>query len=81
MPRFFFDVDDGERQTSDEVGISLLGLDDVEQETRVLLENLSVPEVLGGRDRVFTALVRDQGGEVVYKGVMTLKIDRGTITR
>ena len=74
MPRYFFDVDDGDRQTRDEVGLCLPNLKDVERETRILLQNLSVPEVLNGRDRLFTARVRDACDETVYRGSMTLHI-------
>ncbi len=76
MPRYFFDVDDGERQIRDDAGMFLPGLDDVEHETRTLLQNLGVPEVLYGRDRVFTAMVRDQNGVTVYRATLALKIDQ-----
>ena len=76
MPRYFFDVDDGERRTRDEAGINLPSLDDVEREARVLLQNLSVPEVINGRDRLFTAVVRDSEGSKVYRATIALKIDR-----
>ena len=76
MPQYFFDVDDGERHIRDEAGMSLPGLDAVEHETRILLQNLGVPEMLNGQDRLFTAVVRDPDGAMVYRATAALKIDR-----
>lgn len=75
MPRYFFDVDDGERRTRDETGLDLTSVNEVERETRILLQNLSVPEVLSRKDRVFTAAVRDDRGVTVYRGSAVLRID------
>ncbi len=76
MPRYFFDVDDGERQTRDEAGICLSCAGDVEREARMLHQNLGVPEVLRGRDRLFTAVVRDREGTTVYQATAMLRITR-----
>ncbi len=76
MPHYFFDVDDGERQTRDEAGICLSCVDDVEREARMLLQILSMPEVLKGRDRLFTAVVRDREGTAVYRATAMLKVTR-----
>ena len=76
MPRYFFDVDDGERRTRDEAGICLPCVDDVEREVRMLLRDLSLPEMLRGRDRLFTAVVRDRDGTTVYRATAMLRITR-----
>ena len=75
MPRYFFDTDDGERQIRDENGIDLPSMDDIGSMTRDLLFDLGHVEILNGRDRVFTALVRDERGMVVYRGSMTLRVE------
>ncbi len=75
MPRYFFDTDDGERQIRDENGIDLPSMDDIGSMTRDLLFDLGHAELLNGKDRVFTAAVRDEQGITVYRGSMILRID------
>ena len=75
VPRYFFDTDDGERQIRDENGIDLSSINDIGPTTRDLLFDLGHAEVLEGRDRVFTAVVRDDRGDIIYRGSMVLRID------
>ncbi len=75
MPRYFFDTDDGERQIQDKDGIDLSTLDDLPATVRDLLFDLGHAELLNGKDRVFTAAVRDERGVTVYRGTMVLRID------
>lgn len=75
MPRYFFDVDDGERQIRDEAGIDLVCRSDIEATTRDLLYDLGHAKLLNGRDRVFTAVVRDEQGATVYHGSMVLRVE------
>ena len=81
MPRYFFDTDDGKRQIRDESGIDLPSMDDIGSMTRDLLFDLGHAELLNGKDRVFTAAVRDERGLTVYKGSMVLKIEIDNRTR
>ncbi len=75
MPRYFFDTDDGERPIQDKDGIELPNVDDIRATVRDLLFDLGHAELLSGRDRMFTAVVRDERGIPVYRGSMTLKMD------
>ena len=75
MPRYFFDTDDGERQIQDKDGIDLPIFDDIRATVRDLLFDLGHAELLSGKDRVFTAAVRDERGITVYRGSMLLRID------
>ncbi len=75
MPRYFFDTDDGERPIQDKDGIELPTVDDIRATVRDLLFDLGHAELLSGRDRMFTAVVRDERGIPVYRGSMTLKMD------
>ncbi len=75
MPRYFFDTEDGERAIQDKVGIELSTFDDIRATVRDLLFDLGHAELLSGRDRMFTAVVRDEQGIPVYRGSMTLKMD------
>ncbi len=75
MPRYFFDTDDGERPIQDKDGIELPTFDDIRATVRDLLFDLGHAELLSGRDRMFTAVVRDERGIPVYRGSMTLKMD------
>ena len=72
MPRYFFDVDDGERQIRDEVGIDLADRTGVICETQILLQYLSLAVVATDRSRIFTAVVRDEMDVEIYKGWMVL---------
>ena len=75
MARYFFDTDDGDGRIRDERGIDLPSIDDVESTARDLLFDLGHAELLNGRDRVFTAIVRDEAGASVYRGSMALRIE------
>ncbi len=74
MPRFFFDIDDGERQVCDRTGVDVAALASVETEAEALLMTLGEAEILNGRPRVFTVTVRDGNDLVVYRGNLTLEI-------
>lgn len=77
MPHFFFDSDDGRRRIRDVIGLTLSGIDDVESEVKRLTYDLAFAELLKGVHRQFTVSVRDEAGRIVYRGSVTLKIDRG----
>lgn len=76
MPLFFFDVDDGRRRIRDDTGMSLDDADRVEAEVERIVYDLAFGELLGGVSRRFTATVRDEAGQIVYRGTMTLDIVR-----
>ena len=76
MPRYFFDVDDGERSVRDEVGLALGSIREIEDETRELLHVLSLAEIGKGKPRLFTATVRDGRGVTIYKGSVEFRVDR-----
>lgn len=71
LPRFFFDTDDGLTRSIDGTGLDLAGLEDVEAEALRLLQDLVHHRMPVGR-RVLTVRVRDEHGDVVYRGEMTI---------
>ena len=75
MARYFFDTDDGERQFRDDAGIDLSSADDIPSTTRDLLFDIGHAQLLKGKDRTFTAAVRDEQGVTVYRGSMILRIE------
>ena len=75
-PLYFFDVDDGDRTIRDDTGTEF---PDVEAARTAGMEIL--PEVACDRLRdnerfIFTSNVRDEDGEVVFRAVMSLVIER-----
>ena len=72
MPRYYFDTDDGERQTHGDVGIDLAHRADVEREVGIVLQDLGMALVLGGKSRIISATVRDDQGETVCESSIVL---------
>ena len=57
MPRYYFDTDDGERRTRDDIGLDLARRADVEREVGMMLQNLGMALVLEGQSRIINAAV------------------------
>jgi hypothetical protein len=70
--RFYFDVDDGQIERHDEVGIVLTSEDEVVRETKRLLIDLAYAALPEGRPRLFSARIRNMDGQTVYEGSMKL---------
>jgi hypothetical protein len=73
MPRFYFDVFDGETTIPDEVGLDVD--DDLEQIRHLAIDALPdvAREKLPDGDRAeFTVIVRDAGGRNIFRATLSL---------
>ena len=75
LPRYYFDMDDGERRTRDDIGLDLARRADVEREVGMMLQNLGMALVLEGQPRIINAAVRDEQGETVCESSIVLSIE------
>ncbi|WP_408902044.1 DUF6894 family protein [Roseicella sp. DB1501] len=66
MPRFFFDIDDGETQSTDEEGTELLDGEAASREATSVLPEIARNRRLGGNRRDLTCDVRNGGGQVIF---------------
>lgn len=76
MPRYFFDVHDGQGFHRDDVGDEFDGFDDARQQCQALLPDIARDELPDGDLHEISCDVRDETGRVVYRGEM---IYRGTV--
>lgn len=73
MPRFFFDVSDGEKLTTDEIGLELGDLERVRSEAIDALPDLAREQLPDGDERVFAVQARDEAGRVVFTATLSFK--------
>lgn len=74
MPRYFFDVEDGER-TVDEEGMELEGHRAAAAAAMKTLLDIGRFEVVIRDERQLTVIVRDESGKPVYRTEMAIKAD------
>lgn len=74
MPRYFFDVEDGDR-TVDEVGMELEGPRAAAVEAMKTLLEIGRFEVVIKDERRLTVVVRDESGKSVYRTEMAIEAD------
>lgn len=72
MPRFFFDLDDGQERTVDSVGVELPNLAEVRRKAIAVLPDLAREELPDGDRRVFVCQARNDGGIVVFIATLSL---------
>lgn len=72
MPRFFFDIDDGERRTTDSEGLELADLSAARDTAVSILPDLAREELPDGDRRVFVCQVRDDKGTVLFVATLSL---------
>jgi hypothetical protein len=75
MPRYFFDTNDGDRQIQDANGVEFTSRDDAHVAARDLLFDLGNVDMVDTGKRVFTAAVRDEKGETVFRASMVLMVE------
>lgn len=74
MPRYFFDVEDGDR-TVDEVGMELEGARAAAIQAMKTLLDVGRFEVVIKNERRLTVIVRDESGKPVYRSEMAIEAD------
>ena len=73
MPRYHFDIDDGQREVIDGDGNELSGPDAAQQEALALLTSFAQAALNRDGSRDVRVMVRDDAGVVVYTATMTLR--------
>ena len=72
MPRYFFDVEDGER-TVDEQGTALNGPEEVAALAMRTLLDIARLEVIKQDERALSVTVRDEAGAKLYRTELTVR--------
>ena len=74
MPRYFFDIDDGEHRTRDDDGCEYAGLQEARDAAARALPDI-VRDVVSdgsGQDFVAAATIRDVDGQVLFRTTLSL---------
>jgi hypothetical protein len=72
MPRYYFDIDDGESLTEDDDGLLLADIEDVRKHAIAALPSLA-EEVLPDGDRQrFSVTVRNERGVPIFRASLSL---------
>lgn len=72
MPRFFFDLNDGEREIRDGQGVALPDLQAARDAAISILPDLAREELPDGDRRVFVCKLRDENGTVLFIATLSL---------
>ena len=72
MPRYFFDIDDGDHQHHDDEGIDLADVEAARKEAIRALPDVARDVLPDGDRRDFTSSVRTEAGRVVFRAKLSL---------
>ncbi|ANY84986.1 hypothetical protein BB934_42975 (plasmid) [Microvirga ossetica] len=75
MPRFFFDIHDGEDFAPDRQGVDLDDLDAAKDEARKALRDVIWDKLPVGDRRDFTVDVKNTAGEIVWRATLSLVVE------
>jgi hypothetical protein len=75
MPRFFFDIHDGEDFTPDRQGLELEGLEAAKAEAKKTLSEIVKEEMPDGNRRDFTIDVKNAAGQIVWRVTLSLVVE------
>ena len=75
MPRFFFDIHDGEDFTPDRQGVDLDDRDAAKDEARKALRDIIWDELPVGDRRDFTVDAKNMAGEIVWRVTLSLVVE------
>ena len=75
MPRFFFDIHDGEAFTPDRQGLELEDLEAAKEEAKKTLPEIVKDEMPDGDRRDFTVDVKDMAGKIVWRVTLSLVVE------
>jgi hypothetical protein len=78
MPRYFFDVRDGEKITRDDDGLELASLDTAQNEAVKALPEIAKDQLPDGSRREFEIIVKNDAGRPVLRAVLSLMVERLT---
>jgi hypothetical protein len=74
MPRYVFDIHDGEAFTPDRLGLKLADLEAAKVESKKALPDI-VKEMPDGGRRDFTIDVKDVAGQIVWQATLSLAVE------
>ncbi len=72
MPRFFFDIDDGDHLTRDDEGMVCESRQKLGDAAVAVLPEIASDELPNGLNRTFEVKVRDEQGRYVFSATLTL---------
>ena len=75
MPRFFFDIHDGEDFTPDRDGLDLDDLEAAKAEAKRTLPEIVKDQMPDGDRRDFTVDVKDAAGQIVWRVTLSLVVE------
>ena len=71
MPRYYFDIHDGDCLTQDETGLELDSLQAAQDEAVAVLPCIALERMLGRNHWEIAAVIRDAGGCAVFRATLT----------
>ncbi len=74
MPKFFFDIDDGNQCLLDGEGTEFPGLQEACNEAVRILPDIARDVLPNVHRRAFVSLVRDMDSQLIFKATLSLKI-------
>jgi hypothetical protein len=76
VPRYFFDVHDGDTNSPDDEGLELGGLDEAQSEAVRTLPEVAKDILPDGAAREFVITVRDAAGSPILRARLEVSVDR-----
>ena len=80
MPRFYFDIADGPETGIDDVGLEFPNLEAARANALAALGEIARDELPDGDRRDFQISIRDEGGQVVLKATLALRVETTATT-
>jgi branched-subunit amino acid aminotransferase/4-amino-4-deoxychorismate lyase len=75
MPRYFFDIHDGDHFTPDYVGIELASIQAAKNEAKKALPDIVKDELPDGDRRNFVVVVKDEVGHEIVRVTLSLVVE------
>ena len=75
MPRYYFDVHDGEASTIDAVGLEFDGPRSAQREAIRCLPDVARDALPDGTERDFVVVVRDHAGRAILRAKLSLTVE------
>ena len=72
MPRYFFDIDDGERRSLNEDGLEFAGPWEARANAIAVLPDIAREVMPDGNRREMVSTVRNEGGDVMFTAKLSL---------
>ena len=75
MPRYFFDIHDGDCFTPDYTGVELESIEAAKDEAKKALPDIVKDELPDGDRRTFVIVVKDEGGHALWRVSLSLAVE------